>query len=169
MKHAGGRKSYWELKIKPRLLEIEAWARDGYLERHMFQLLGISETTFYKYKAEQPELAKALKVNKEIADIEIENALRKRALGFEYEEKTTIAEALPDGTIVRYKEKTVTKKVLPDVTAGIFWLKNRQPAKWRDAWKLQLTGKDDGPMEFAKLSKEEYKKAREEMLAEDDC
>jgi hypothetical protein len=26
--------------------------------------------------------------------------------------------------------------VPPDVTAGIFWLKNRDPARWRDAWQI---------------------------------
>ena len=38
----------------------------------------------------------------------------------------------------------------PDVTAGIFWLKNRDPAHWRDAWQLEhVTGKyviSDKPM-----------------------
>jgi hypothetical protein len=27
--------------------------------------------------------------------------------------------------------------VPPDVTACIFWLKNRDPAHWRDAWQLE--------------------------------
>jgi hypothetical protein len=27
--------------------------------------------------------------------------------------------------------------VPPDVTAGIFWLKNRDPAHWRDGWQLE--------------------------------
>ena len=25
----------------------------------------------------------------------------------------------------------------PDTTAGIFWLKNRKPDQWRDAWQLE--------------------------------
>jgi hypothetical protein len=40
--------------------------------------------------------------------------------------------------------------VPPDVTAGIFWLKNRDPAHWRDAWHLEhITGEyiiSDKPM-----------------------
>jgi hypothetical protein len=28
--------------------------------------------------------------------------------------------------------------VPPDVTAGIFWLKNRDPAHWRDAWQIEV-------------------------------
>jgi hypothetical protein len=32
--------------------------------------------------------------------------------------------------------------VPPDVTACIFWLKNRDPTHWRDAWQLEhVTGK----------------------------
>jgi hypothetical protein len=40
--------------------------------------------------------------------------------------------------------------VPPDTTAAIFWLKNRDPAHWRDAWQLEhVTGKyviSDKPM-----------------------
>jgi hypothetical protein len=40
--------------------------------------------------------------------------------------------------------------VPPDTTAAIFWLKNRDPANWRDAWQLEhVTGKyiiSDKPM-----------------------
>jgi len=57
----------------------------------------------------------------------VENALLKRALGYEYEE---VKEKFEDGVIT---ERTVTKKeVVPDTTAQIFWLKNRKPDKWRD-------------------------------------
>lgn len=158
-KHPGGRKSYWDLKIKDRLTEIEAWARDGYLEKHIAKMLGVSETTFFKYKCEKPELSRALKVNKEIADILIENALRDRALGYEYEEKTSEKFIGADGEISRSVEKTIIKKVLPDVTAQIFWLKNRQPEKWRDKRQTQLTGIDDGPIKVS--SENEIKREME--------
>jgi hypothetical protein len=40
--------------------------------------------------------------------------------------------------------------VPPDTTAAIFWLKNRDPARWRDVWQLEhVTGKyviSDKPM-----------------------
>lgn len=35
--------------------------------------------------------------------------------------------------------------------------------------RVEHTGKDGGPVEIATLSKEEYKQARKEMLADDDC
>jgi hypothetical protein len=35
--------------------------------------------------------------------------------------------------------------------------------------KIEHTGKDGGPIEVATLTREEYKKARQEMLQDDDC
>jgi hypothetical protein len=29
-----------------------------------------------------------------------------------------------------------TEHCPPDTTAGIFWLKNRRPDQWRDAWQI---------------------------------
>ena len=60
-------------------------------------------------------------------DIQVENALLKRALGYEYmEERVEISEK--DGR----KVIQMTKTVPPDTTAQIFWLKNRRPDQWRD-------------------------------------
>ena len=53
----------------------------------------------------------------------MENALLKRALGYEYDEIT-----YENGEEV----KRVTKQVAPDITAQIFWLKNRKPQQRRD-------------------------------------
>jgi hypothetical protein len=45
------------------------------------------------------------------------------------------------------------KHVPPDTTAAIFWLKNRDPAHWRDAWQIEASvGKyiiSDKPMTAA--------------------
>ena len=74
-----------------------------------------------------------LKKGKEVIDFEVENALLKRALGYNYTEKTY--ETNYNETLGRYVKtltKEVTKQVSPDTTALIFWLKNRKPEKWRD-------------------------------------
>lgn len=60
----------------------------------------------------------------------MENALLRRALGYEVEETTSeIREE--NGKKTKYIKKTI-KHVVPDTTAQIFWLKNRRPDKWRD-------------------------------------
>ena len=69
----------------------------------------------------------ALKKGKEVVDIQVENALLKRALGYEFVEVTK--ELAETGLIVT---KKVTKQQAPDTTAAIFWLKNRKPNEWRD-------------------------------------
>lgn len=70
-------------------------------------------------------------------DIQVENALLKRALGYEYmEERVEISEK--DGRKVIQTVKTV----IPDTTAQIFWLKNRRPDRWRD--KPEMPGDSDG-------------------------
>lgn len=109
------------------LLKVEGWARDGLIDEQIAQNMGIRVTTLYDWKKRFPQFSEALKRGKEIVDRQVENALLKRALGYEYEE---IKEKFEGGVLT---ERTVTKKeVVADTTAQIFWLKNRKPDTWRD-------------------------------------
>ena len=74
-----GRKSAWDTKIEPRLLEIAAWCRNGKCNRDICKALDVSEETFYRYIREKPELSQALKLNRTMLDITVENCLLKRA------------------------------------------------------------------------------------------
>lgn len=111
---------------KEGLLLVSGWARDGNTEKEIARKMDISLSTFCEWKNRFPEFSEALKINKEIADYEVENALRKRALGYSYEE---VAEKYEGGYCV--ERKRTVKHVPADTTAQIFWLKNRQPDKWR--------------------------------------
>ena len=73
-------KSKYETDVKPRLIEIEAWKRDGLTDEQICKNLGIVKDTFYKYKEKYTDFSDALKKGKEVADIEVENALFKRAI-----------------------------------------------------------------------------------------
>lgn len=109
------------------LLRLEAWARDGLIDKQIAENIGITTTTLYDWKNKYPAISEALKRGKEVVDIHVENALLKRALGYEYDE---VKEKYEYGRMV---ERTVTRKeVVPDTTAQIFWLKNRKPNVWRD-------------------------------------
>ncbi|WP_342416261.1 transposase [Paenibacillus sp. FSL R10-2782] len=120
---AGGRKSKYQTHVEPKLLLIEAWARDGMIQEDIAKKLGVAMSSFSEYKNKYPELSEALKRGQEVIDVQVENALLKRAMGYRYDEVTC-----------EYGEETkrVTKEVQPDVTAQIFWLKNRKPDVWRD-------------------------------------
>ncbi len=113
------------------LILLEGWARDGLTDEQIAHNIGINASTLYDWKKKYSKIAEALKKGKEVVDIQVENALLKRALGYEYEEKT-----IETGDFGE-KIKTVIKQVPPDTTAQIFWLKNRKPAKWRDKVKEQ--------------------------------
>ncbi len=90
---------------------IRGWCLDGLIDKQIYKNMGISRTTFYKWKSENSEFADLLKRGKEIADREVENALFKSATGF----------MGPDD-----------KYYPPNTTAQIFWLKNRKQDDWRD-------------------------------------
>jgi hypothetical protein len=79
-------KSKWD-QVKSKLHLVEKWARDGLREDQICKNLGISVTTLEVYKKQYPEVVKALKKGKETLITELENALIKKALGYEYEEK----------------------------------------------------------------------------------
>ena len=125
-----------EWLTKDGLLKLEAWARNGLTDEQIAKNIGISRKTLYEWKAKYSDISNSLKKGKEVVDIEVENALLKRALGYEYDEVKTVTDK--DGNV---KEKTVTRKVvLPDTTAQIFWLKNRKPAQWRDKPLVTIAG-----------------------------
>lgn len=129
---AKGKYEYW---LTPEgLLKLEGWARDGLTDEQIAGNAGINPATLYVWKQKYPEISEALKRGKEIVDRQVENALLKRALGYEYEE---VKEKF-EGNILT--ERTVTKKeVVPDVTAQIFWLKNRKREAWADRQNIELS------------------------------
>ena len=109
------------------LLRLEAWARDGLTDEQIASNVGITAKTLYEWKNKYGAICEALKRGKEVVDIQVENALLKRAIGYRH---TEVTRELVDGDMLTTKE--VTKEAVPDTTAQIFWLKNRKPDMWRD-------------------------------------
>ncbi|AOR24309.1 transposase [Clostridium taeniosporum] len=141
-------KSKYETNVKDKLLLVEAWARNGLTDEQIGKNLGISKDSFYKYKREHAEFSDALKRGKEVVDIEVENALLKRALGYKYNEITQ--EKVFNKETEEYElqvTKIITKEVQPDTTAQIFWLKNRKPKDWRDRKEIDHSGNINNPYE----------------------
>nr|DAP79957.1 MAG TPA: terminase small subunit [Caudoviricetes sp.] len=119
---------YEEWLTKEKLTLLGGWARDGLTDEQIAHNMGISRSTLNEWKKKYSDISDTLKRNKEIVDIQVENALLRRALGYKYKETTK--ERLNSGFMAITKE--VVKEVIPDTTAQIFWLKNRRPDKWRD-------------------------------------
>ena len=113
------------------LVKLESWARDGLTNEQIAKNIGITTETLRVWSHSFPSISAAIKKGKEVVDLEVENAMVKRALGYEFEEVKTVMEQGLDGSRKTRVEK-VKKHVPPDVAAQIFWLKNRRRERWMD-------------------------------------
>lgn len=150
---------YQEWLTDDGLTKLGGWARDGLTDEQIAANMGIKRQTLYDWKNKYPVISDVLKKGKEVVDIQVENALLKRALGYQYDEVTREVDLVKneDGELVRgmVETKRVTKEVQPDTTAQIFWLKNRQPAKWRDKQDIEHSGKMQHTVAIEELSDDE--------------
>nr|WP_029691561.1 helix-turn-helix domain-containing protein [Streptococcus hyovaginalis] len=121
---------YKEWLTNEKLDIVAGWAQDGLTNNDIAYNIGINPDTLYTWIKKYPEFSEALKVNKEVADRRVENALYKSAIGFTYEEETVTNQ----GEVV-----TVKKYSKPNTTAQIFWLKNRKQ-EWSDRQEIEHTG-----------------------------
>lgn len=127
-----GRKGkYQEWLTDDGLTRLTGWARDGLTDDQIAAKMGVCRTTLYDWYNRYPDIVNAVKKGKEPVDVQVENALLRRALGYDYEETITEVEDLGGGRTKKHVRK-VTRHVAPDTTAQIFWLKNRKPKQWRE-------------------------------------
>ena len=103
-------------------------AKIGFSDERLAAALGVSRSTLSEWKRQDAEFSATLKAGKSTADAAVVNALFERATGYE----------APDGT-----------HIPSHPTAAIFWLRNRQPAEWRDVTRSEVSGPDGGPIQAA--------------------
>jgi len=127
-----GRPSKYHTHVQPKLMLIEAWARDGLTVEQIAENLGVAASSMYEYQKEFPELVEALKNGREVIDVMVENALLKAALGYDYTEEEL--------NKITGQPIELRKVAHPNTTALIFWLKNRRPQAWRDKQELEHSG-----------------------------
>jgi hypothetical protein len=136
---------------------IQRLAELGLDEKEIAYALGITKLKFTELKKQKP-VADAFSKGVQAQARKVEEALYRRAVGFEYEELVTaekpsaktprsgkpelppFAKGETKGGSGKEEPENLTKSsarltlktVIPDVTACIFWLKNRVPDKWKD-------------------------------------
>lgn len=129
----------------------------GATDKELADFFEVSEWTINKWKKEFPKFSQSLKRGKLQADSIVAEKLFKRATGYSH----------PDSQIFIYYGKPVVVKTIkhypPDTTAGIFWLKNRAKATWRDKHEIELERLPDDQIEalFNKIVKEANEKAKQ--------
>lgn len=124
-------------QVQPYLDKIPEWYKTMTV-RQIAQKLGVGKTTFYKYIDDHPELSEALEKGKGILVDDLKSALKRRALGYDYEETTTkVIDSEKDGR--KIETVAVKKHIPPDLGSIHLLLKNLDP-DWHndDAKTLEL-------------------------------
>jgi transcriptional regulator with XRE-family HTH domain len=135
-KNPVGRPSKFELYEKV-ILNI---AKYGLTDKQIASAVGIDESSLNNWKKDNPKFFESLKEAKEESDRSVVKSLYERANGYNINETTKELRMTDDGEKELVVTKVVTKHIVPDTTAQIFWLKNRQPDKWRDKQELEHSG-----------------------------
>lgn len=136
-------------------LRAQDYARQGLDDKQIAKKLGVALCTYYQYQLDYPEFKESIKRGKAPVDVMVENALLKRALGFEYTETHTEyrlkdkkkaakkkgeKEKAEEPKAVPTMIKKIKKFIPPDVAAAFIWLKNRRSGKWKDKHELDIPG-----------------------------
>lgn len=122
---------------------VEKCVRKGFTDEEISEILSITVRTFHNWKKQYEKFFHSLKDWKKYADEKVERSLYKRATGYKCDD--THVSFGKEGVILT----PLIKHYPPDPTSMIFWLKNRQPAKWRDR------------IEVSNLSETELERLRE--------
>ena len=139
-----GRPSVFSEKLALRILEL---AKSGKTDAQIAKAVGIALSTLKLWKADRADFSAALKDAKDIADSMVEAALFQRAVGYRH---PAVKFFCDKGIVVSQR---YTEVYAPDVTACIFWLKNRQPDRWRDVHKHEVAGDGGEPIQLAYVPK----------------
>lgn len=110
---------------------ISRWLAKGLMEKTIAANLGVSVATWEKWKTLKPELVEAIKKGNRVIVQEIEDALVKRALGYDYTESKVYITHDADGR-KRERKEVLKKHMPPDVGACCFILKNKARDEWRN-------------------------------------
>ena len=95
---------YQEWLAEDSLLKLTGWAREGLTNEQIAKNIGITKDTLYKWMRAYPKISEALSEGRRPLDVEIENALVKKAKGFIEDE---IVEEITEKYINELEEKDV--------------------------------------------------------------
>lgn len=136
-----GQKPAWDvLEMDTKLSAVEGWARQGALLKDIAQMLGISETTLYKWKNEKPAFAEAIRAGAKVSNGEVLKSAFEQAVGCfrRVQEVIKVREEYVDEAsgrkLVRERPEVIEyeKYFPPDGRLTRFMLTNRLPEEYRD-------------------------------------
>ena len=119
-------------------------AKLGATDAEVADFFKVNVATIYRWKNTHQDFCEALKVGKAECDDRVVRSLYHRAVGYEQQAVKIFMPAGADAPVYA----PYTERIAPDTTAAIFWLKNRNPAEWRDRQNIEHTGKDGGAIKL---------------------
>lgn len=103
----------------------------GATDEELANFFEVNVDSIHEWKKVHPNFSDSIKAGKQEADANVANRLYQRALGYEHD--TEEIKVVNVGDFQQEVMRIPVKKIYPpDATSAIFWLKNRQPKKWRD-------------------------------------
>lgn len=129
----------------------------GATDNDLADFFEVNQDTINEWKKVHPSFSESLKRGKSIADSNVADRLYQRAMGFEHDtEEIKVLSAGKEGSII---ERVPIRKIYPpDSVAAIFWLKNRQPDKWREKQEIdKRTRITDERIDTSNLTEEDLR------------
>lgn len=137
---------------KKNLEQITKWARNkNYNISDIASLMGISASTFYEWKKNNPEIEAAFEEGRRVLDEKVENSFFDMCVGFTKTVKKVFKlrrkEYNENGKVIAEYEELVDREeeeyIPPSVAAQKFYLCNRMPDRYRPETAVLLPGKED--------------------------
>ena len=120
-----GSPSQYANKVKPYLADIEKYARCGVTEGQLCEFYGVGKTQWAQYKKDNTELSEILLKAKNQLKTDLINRAYQVAVGYEYEETTTVTYKDKDGNVTGTKTTTYKRYAKADGNMIEFLLINR--------------------------------------------
>lgn len=131
-KHPGGRPTDYKEEYND--IAYKLCKNHPVTDMQLAELLNVTEKTINTWKQKHPEFLQSIKEGKAFRDQIVERSLYERAVGYSHPEEKIFNN---QGEIIAYE---TTKHYPPDTGAAAFWLKNRQPERWREKIEVKTTG-----------------------------
>jgi AcrR family transcriptional regulator len=101
-------------------------AKDGKTLDQIAEVVGVSSRTLTNWMGSNEDLLLAVREARQIADELVEASLFAKAVGYSHPEEKVFCS---EGMITTHETQ---KHYPPDTQAAMFWLRNRQPERWKE-------------------------------------
>ena len=137
-----GSPSQYASKVKPYLEDIARYTRCGVTEGQLCEFYNVGKTQWAQYKKDNAELNETLLKAKQELKTDLINKSYEVAVGYTYEETTTVEYKDKEGNVKNIKTTTYKRHAKADAGMLQFLLINRFPEEFaRDPQMLELRKK----------------------------